>query len=56
MTKAFCFELNAFIQKADIDVMGEICYFVPVLDLDLGISPFSIKEPNETKVSCSVLN
>ena len=41
--------------KADIDVMGRIfCNLVHILDL--GIYPSSIKEPNETKVSCSVLN
>ena len=39
--------------KADIDVMDGI-FFVYILNL--GIYPSSIKEPNETKVSRSVLN
>jgi hypothetical protein len=34
---------------------GSNFYFVPVF-FYLGISPSIIKEPNETKVSCSVLN
>lgn len=41
-------------RKADIDVMGGILFFVYILHL--GIYPSSIKEPNETKVSRSVLN
>lgn len=40
--------------KADIDVMDGIFFCLHLINL--GIYPSSIKEPNETKVSRSVLN